>query len=143
MFSLGSILPSMNKRQSFPISLLLLATFSCLALAETQPTSTPKLATGLEGTISVGPVHGGPERLGVPNSRPLANTAFVVKKGDDPVTSFTTDDQGWFRIPLLPGHYTVSKKDREGKLGSYGPFEVDVVAGQMTKVQWDCDTGVR
>jgi hypothetical protein len=133
----------MNKRKSFPIIVALLAAFPCLALAETQPTATPEPATGLEGTISVSPIQGGPQRLGVPNSRPLANTAFVVKKEGAPATSFTTDEQGWFRISLLPGHYTVSKKDREGKLGSYGPFEVDVVAGQITKVQWNCDTGMR
>ncbi len=132
----------MNKQQSSLIIPVLLVTFSCLALAETQPSLTPEPATGLEGTISVSPLHGGPERLGVPNSRPLANTAFVVKKGDDPVASFKTDDQGWFRISLFPGHYNVSRKEPAGRFGG-GPFEVDVVAGQVTKVQWDCDTGLR
>ena len=78
--------------------------------------------------ISVSAVHGGPSRLGVPDSRPLANTAFVVKKGNDTITSFTTDDQGGFRISLAAGHYTISRKDWEGRVGSYGPFEVDVAA---------------
>ena len=93
--------------------------------------------------ISVSAVHGGPSRAGVPDSRPLANTAFVVKKGNNTITSFTTDDQGCFRISLAAGHYTISRKDWEGRVGSYGPFEVDVAAGQIKKVQWNCDTGMR
>ena len=28
-------------------------------------------------------------------------------------------------------------------VGRYGPFEADVTAGQMTKVEWRCDTGMR
>ena len=120
----------------------LLAVFSCLVvLAETQ--STPEPETGLEGVISVSFIHGGPSRLGVPDSRPLANIAFVVKKGNDTITSFTTDDQGWFRISLAAGHYTISRKDWESRVGSYGPFEVDVTAGQIKKVQWNCDTGMQ
>jgi hypothetical protein len=131
----------MGKQQAFSIIMVLLAVFSCLVLAETQ--STPEPETGLEGVISVSPVHGGPSRLGVPDSRPLANTPFVVKKGNDTITSFTTDDQGRFRISLAAGHYTISRKDWEGRVGSYGPFEVDVAAGQIKKIQWNCDTGMR
>ena len=99
--------------------------------------------TGIEGLITISPVHGGPFRPGLPNSRPLANTAFVVENEKGTVTSFTTDDQGQFRISLAPGHYSVSMKDRKGGIGRYGPFEADVVAGQVTKVQWNCDSGMR
>jgi hypothetical protein len=134
----------MNYRQCFAIILLLvMATFACLVLAEPQPSPTPETGTGLEGTISISPVHGGPQRLDRPSSGPLANTDFIVKKEDNPVASFKTDDQGRFRISLSPGHYVVSRKDPAGKIGRYGPFEIDVVAGQITKVQWNCDTGMR
>jgi len=44
---------------------------------------------------------------------------------------------------LAPGHYTISRKDWESRVGSYGPFEVDVTARQIKKVQWNCDTGIR
>src|SRR5260370_42196628 len=122
----------MGKQQAFPIILTLLPVFSCVViLAETQSTSEPE--TGLEGVISVSPIHGGPSSVGIPDSRPLANTALVVKKGNDMITSFTTGDQGGFRISLATGHYTISRKDWEGRVGSYGPFEVDVAAGQIKK----------
>jgi len=100
-------------------------------------------ATGLEGVITVSPVRGGPSRLGVPDSRPLANTAFIADNAKGTVVSFSTDDQGQFRISLEPGHYTVSLQEKRAGIGRYGPFQVDVVAGQMTKVAWRCDTGIR
>jgi len=44
---------------------------------------------------------------------------------------------------LDAGYYTVSIKDKKGGIGRYGPFDVDVVAGQITQVEWQCDTGMR
>jgi hypothetical protein len=126
--------------QPFRITLVLSIMLS-FSLAQTQPR--PDTQTGVEGVITVSPVRGGPARLGVPNSRPLTNTDFVVQNDKGPVTSFTTDDQGQFRVSLAPGHYTVSIKERKGSIGRYGPFDVDVVAGQVTKVEWQCDTGMR
>jgi hypothetical protein len=99
--------------------------------------------TGIEGVITIGPIQAGPVRADTPSSRPLANTAFVVENQKGEVTSFTTDRDGRFRAPLVPGHYKVSLKGRTSSIGRYGPFEVDVVARQMTKVQWQCDSGMR
>ena len=42
-----------------------------------------------------------------------------------------------------PGHYKVSHKGRKSSIGRFGPFEVDVVAGKITKVEWQCDSGIR
>jgi hypothetical protein len=100
--------------------------------------------TGVEGVITVGPTQGGPIRADSPGSKPLANATFVVKNQNEAVVaSFTTDDQGRFRTSLAPGHYTVSMEGRKSGVGKYGPFDVDIVAGKMTKVQWECDTGLR
>ena len=99
--------------------------------------------TGIEGVITIDPTRPGPVRADAPSSRPLANSTFVVENQKGETTSFTTDDQGRFRMPLAPGHYKVSLKGRTSSIGRYGPFEVDVVAGQMTKVQWQCDSGMR
>ena len=99
--------------------------------------------SGIEGIITISPSQPGPTRDDVPNSIPLANTAFVVKNQKGEVTSFTTDDQGQFRVLLPPGHYTVSIKGRKMTIGHFGPFEVDVASGKMTKVQWECDSGIR
>ena len=135
--------PALNKQQSLELFLILLALFCCVARAETQPIPPSEAGTGLEGSISLHGISGGPVRQGVPDSKPLANTTFVVKKGDLTVTSFTTDDQGRFRITLPSGHYSISKKDWKSRVGFYGPFEVDIAPDQVKKVQWNCDTGMQ
>jgi hypothetical protein len=99
--------------------------------------------TGIEGVITVSPAQPGPTRADAPGSIPLANTAFMVENQNGEVASFTTDDQGHFRIPLVPGHHKVSIKGRKSSIGHFGPFEVDVAPGKMTKVQWECDSGIR
>ena len=121
----------------------LLTLFFCLALAATPSEAQPETGTGLEGEMRIGPLHGGPARIGVDDSRPLARATFVVKKNEKIIASFETDDQGRFRVSLPPGKYMVSKSGGKGKVGMYGPFEVEIVAGQMKKVQWECDTGLR
>jgi hypothetical protein len=99
--------------------------------------------TGIEGVITISPTQPGPIRADTPGSQPLANTAFVVENQKSEVTSFTTDDQGHFRIPLAPGHYKVSLKGTKHSIGHFGPFEVDVVPGKMANVHWECDSGIR
>jgi len=133
----------LNKQQSLELLLILLALLVCVAQAEIQSMPSPDAGTGLEGSISLHGISGGPVKQGVPDSRPLANTTFVVKKGDLTVTSFTTDDQGRFRISLPAGHYSISKKDWNSRVGFYGPFPVDITSGQIKKVQWNCDTGMQ
>jgi hypothetical protein len=74
---------------------------------------------------------------------PLANSTFAVQNKTGEVASFTTDDQGHFRASVPPGHYQVLLKGRKSSIGRFGPFEVDVVPGKMTNVQWECDSGIR
>jgi len=126
--------------RKFPIILVLLVMAACFSSGQTQSGS----GTGIEGVITFGPTQAGPIRADTPGSKPLANTTFVVEdeKGAQ-VASFTTDDQGRFRVPLAPGHYTLSKEGKKRGIGHFGPFPVDVLAGQMTKVAWECDTGIR
>jgi hypothetical protein len=104
---------------------------------------TPKTAeTGIEGTVAISPSHPGPTRDNESGSAPLANVAFAVEDGSGAVINFTTDDQGRFRVLLKPGHYKVSIKG-ENRIRRCGPWDVDVGASQMTKVEWQCDSGMR
>jgi len=109
-----------------------------------SPGQTPSGAeTGIEGVFTISPTQAGPVRDDSPPSRPLANAAFAVENEKGQAASFTTDGQGHFRTSVPPGHYKVSMKGRKSSIGRFGPFEVDVVAGKMTKVQWECDSGIR
>ena len=107
-------------------------------LACAQPAS----ETGITGTITFSPVSGGPIRKGETASKPLAQTEFAVKKGEETVATFRTDAAGHFSVSLGAGHYSIVKKERNA-VGSYGPFEVEVEAGKMKTVTWDCDSGIR
>jgi Prealbumin-like fold domain len=99
--------------------------------------------SGIEGIISISPAKPGPTRIDAAGSLPLANATFVVEKNDREVASFTTDEKGYFRAALPPGHYKVSLTGRKSTIGHFGPFEADVAPGKMTNVQWECDSGIR
>jgi protocatechuate 3,4-dioxygenase beta subunit len=73
----------------------------------------------------------------------MVNATFVVANQSALVAEFTTDDNGRFKVSIAPGHYTVTKRGQQTKIGRCGPFDVDVAAGQTTKVEWRCDTGMR
>jgi hypothetical protein len=130
-----------SQSSALRIILALLVLSSVFSSAQTQSQS----PTGIEGVITVSPIRPGPIRAGadIPNRGPFANTPFVVQSEKATVTSFTTDDQGRFRVSLAPGHYTVSPKEWNGGPGHCGPFDVDVVAGRITHVEWRCDSGMR
>jgi len=139
------VVPGISTFERFGVYFPMISTpfiLSCCLLVATT-LSASELETGIEGVITVGPVHGGPTRMGVPDSRALPNATFIAQNEKGTATSFTTDDQGRFRLSLEPGHYTVSLKEKKDGIGRYGPFQVDVVAGQMAKVAWRCDTGMR
>ena len=120
---------------------LALLMFSCLMSLAEESASAGE--TGVEGIILISPTRGGPVRPGMETSAPLREIEFVVRKGDETVATFKTDAEGKFRVPLSPAHYTVSRANWVGRIGRYGPFEVDVTAGQMSKVKWTCDSGMR
>ena len=125
------------------LSLVAFLTFAGLCCAQTSPSPEPSSAgTGIQGVITVSPSHPGPVRPGITSTAPLANAPFTVSNQNGTVADFMTDDQGRFQLTVAPGHYTVTRKN-QGKIGRCGPFDVDVANGQMTKVEWRCDSGMR
>jgi Prealbumin-like fold domain len=127
------------QRRKLQAILLVVVIPCCFSWGQTQ--SGPR--SGIEGAITIGPIRPGPVSDSVSSSKPLMNATFIIENEKGPVASFTTDEQGHFRILLDPGHYTVLMKDKKGGIERYGPFDVDVAAGKMTKVEWQCDTGMR
>jgi hypothetical protein len=117
----------------------LIALFSVTAVAETPAPVT----SGIEGTIVVSPSRPGPIRKDDgPSVAPVRNAQFAVKAGDASVATFTTDGEGRFQVALPPGHYVILREDAAPRVGRWR-FEADVVAGQMTKVSWTADSGMR
>jgi hypothetical protein len=114
-----------------------------IAFSLTTLTATPTPApSGIEGVISVSPSRPGPVRIDQPSAAPAGNVVFTIKRADERVASFTTDGAGHFRVPLPPGHYIVLREDGGARIGHWR-FEADVTAGNVTKVQWTGDSGMR
>ena len=128
------------------IGLALVALFSVTAVAETPPPKSEpdgRSSSGIEGTIVVSPTRPGPIRKNEELSvAPVPNTQFVVKAGDATVKTFTADREGRFQVALPPGHYVIVREGAPPRIGRWR-FEVDVVAGQVTKVKWTADSGMR
>jgi hypothetical protein len=72
----------------------------------------------------------------------VRNAQFAIKAGDATVKTFTTDGEGRFQVALPPGHYVIVKEGAAARIGRWR-FEADVVASQMTKVNWTADSGMR
>jgi hypothetical protein len=121
------------------IGATLIALFSMTVVAETPASGT----SGIEGTIVVSPIRGGPIRKNEePSVAPVRNAQFVVKAGDATAATFTTNEEGRFQVALPPGHYVVLRESAGTGIGRWR-FEADVIAGQMTKVNWTADSGMR
>jgi hypothetical protein len=104
------------------------ALFTMTAAGETPPPAT----SGIEGPIT-------PDDPGV---APVPNTRFIVKAGDATVATFTTDGEGRFQVALPPGRYVVAREGAQPPIGRWR-FDANVVAGEMTKVKWTADSGMR
>ena len=120
------------------IGATLIALFSMTVLAETPPPGT----SGIEGTVLVSPSRPGPITKDGPSVAPAGNVQFLVKAGDATVATFTTNEEGRFQVALPPGHYVVLRESAGTGIGRWR-FEADVVAGQVTKVNWTADSGMR
>ncbi len=121
------------------ITATLIALACTTAVAETPAPNT----SGIEGTIVVSPTRPGPIRKDEePRVAPVGNAQFVVKADDATVKTFTTDGEGRFQVALPPGHYVILREGPGSRVGSWR-FEVDVVAGKVTKVNWTADSGMR
>jgi Prealbumin-like fold domain len=129
--------------QRFSLTVFLSFAGFCFAQTPSPLTTPEKMNTGIDGVLTIAPTHPGPVRPGVASSKPLANATFVISNQSGSTTEFATDEQGHFKVSLEPGQYTITRKGAQSKIGRCGPFEARVAAGQMTHVEWQCDSGMR
>jgi hypothetical protein len=104
---------------------------------------TTAMPTGIEGTVTVSPIRGGPIRQGEPNSAPMRDTDFVVEAAAGKVATFKTDAQGKFKVGLPPGRYTIVIQKPMMKGRGCSLTDVEVTAAGFKKVQLACDSGMR
>jgi hypothetical protein len=99
---------------------------------------------GIEGDVTVSPIHGGPSRLGVPDMGPMPNTSFLVENAaGGTIVTFKTDEKGHFKVELPPGRYAIKIEVPQMKGHGCGLADIEVTAGTFKTVKLDCDTGMR
>jgi len=103
-------------------------------------------ATGVRGTVSAGPTC--PVEREPPDpacaERPVAGAVLVFTDAAGlEVARVTSAADGTFTVELPPGDYHVSARPVEGLMGTPGPMDVEVEAGQPTELQVSYDTGIR
>jgi hypothetical protein len=110
-----------------------------LALAGAATTS------GIGGRASAGPVCPvvKPGQQGC-DPRAVQGAVLVIRDASGKeVARATTDSSGLFRVALPAGAYTVEAQAVTGLMGTAPAVQATVVAGRLTNVAIDYDTGIR
>lgn len=98
-------------------------------------------ATGLHGLVTRSPAR--PVCIeGTPCGKPAAGVVLVFRRSGVTVARTRTTASGAYRVVLRRGTYAVSvSSGRAGTLLS--PRRVRVIAGRMTRVDFELDTGLQ
>lgn len=103
------------------------------------------LLVGIAGHASAGPTCP-VERPDDPGCWPRSVSGAVVVIRDasgSEIARVTTDDAGFFRVPLAPGAYTLEGLPVEGLMGTPAPVAVTFAAGTEAWAELGYDTGIR
>jgi hypothetical protein len=116
---------------------------ACTTINFTAPTPTA-LATGIEGYVTIGPMCPGP----VPAfgtqcpDQPYQATLIILDGDNNQITQIQSDIDGFFRITLEPGTYTIHPVP--GKtFPNASDQSVKVMEGEYTRVLIQYDSGIR
>ncbi len=113
---------------------------ACGTVAATPSPSTA--ASGIRGTILLGPTCPVQQPGASPCLTPYAATIVVTDSDDRPVARTTAGPDGRFQVSLPPGEYVVLPQPGN-PFPQAQPLDVTVVPGQFADVQINYDTGIR
>lgn len=101
------------------------------------------LSTGLEGAVFKGPIN--PVEIeGQVNDAPFAAVFHVYNLKDSFIKSFSSDENGNFKVLLEPGDYNIRPNDEAPIIHPEQQVKtVHVDPGSMTEEDLYFDTGIR
>ncbi len=103
----------------------------------------PDPDTGLSLLVVKGPIQP-VVREGEVNSAPVAGAVVRIRDaGSTAETRVRTASDGRARISLRAGFYQVDVVECPGALALPPSVDTSVVAGRLTELEFDCDTGIR
>ncbi|GIV62632.1 MAG: hypothetical protein KatS3mg044_1498 [Rhodothermaceae bacterium] len=115
-----------------------------LILMACQTMDTAALDSGVEGHVLRSPARPGPVRSGEANEAPFSATFTILDEEGRLVATFATDDDGYFRVSLPPGTYTlVPSADAPIMNPTSQQRTFTVTAGTYHTLRLVFDTGLR
>jgi hypothetical protein len=106
------------------------------------PSPSPTAASGIRGTVVLGPTCPVQQAGASPCLTPYAATIVVTDSEDRQVARTTARPDGSFQVELPPGEYVILPQP--GKpFPQAQPLDVTVVPGEFAEVQINYDTGIR
>lgn len=111
---------------------------------EKAVSATPTPSSGIEGTVTVGPMCPGPVQVGNNTcpDQPYQATIVILNTNDTQVAQTQSNAAGFFKIELAPGTYIIQPVSVQ-PYPRTGDQTVTVLAGQYTQVTIMYDTGMR
>lgn len=123
-----------------PLTLILITFLTGCATAS----STPIPTSGIEGTVTLGPMCPVMQANTPCPDRPYEATLVVLDASGAEVARVQSDAQGKFRLPLPPGTYTVRPLPPEGVPLPFAPEQTVTVSAQtFTPISIQYDSGIR
>lgn len=99
--------------------------------------------SGIEGTVTLSPTCGGPQREGVDCRVPYADVELRLLRKDGSVASQAkTSPSGQYRLPAPAGHYQVQVM-RPNKITRCPRLDAVVEPRGYTAIDIECDSGIR
>ncbi len=124
----------MNMKFLIGVLILLLATCSIY-------NPTPK-GNGIEGQVLIGPMCPVVQQGQDCPDQPYQATLTVNTSNGVQITQFRTDEQGHFKVPLVPGDYVLHPESPNG-IPFAGEQSFTVSSGQYTQITIHYDSGIR
>jgi hypothetical protein len=124
----------MNMKFLIGVLILLLATCSIY-------NPTPK-GNGIEGQVLIGPMCPVVQQGQECPDQPYQATLTVNTSNGVRITQLRTDEQGHFKLPLVPGDYVLHPESPNG-IPSAGEQAFTVSSGQYTQITIHYDSGIR
>lgn len=116
-------------------------TLVTVVLALVPAATASSTTSGLRGIVMLSPTR--PVCIeGQPCSKPAAGVVLVFRHTGRAAVSVKTRSDGWYRVALAPGTYTVAAP--RYRVGSgVTPRTVRAPKGRMARVDLEIDTGIR
>ena len=120
----------------------------CLILLFASCAPPPQETGVFEGHVTIGPLvpvvrEGEPEPTPAPEVYASRQIVIYASDGRTEVARVQIDGKGNYRVELAAGTYVVDINHVGIDMAKWLPRTVEIVAGQVTRLDLDIDTGIR